>query len=88
MAGIRSGVERQLHDEESSAVYAHCYGLALNLACGNAIKQCGLIKDILDIMHGLKELFKKSACSLKQRLLLIHLELELCVQLVGCAALS
>ena len=49
MAGIRSGVAKELLDEEPRAVYTHCHGDALNLACGDAIKQCGLIKDALDI---------------------------------------
>ena len=60
MAGIRSGVARQLLDEEPRAVYTHCYGHALNLACGDTIKQCGLIKDALDITHELIKLLKKS----------------------------
>jgi len=38
MAGIRSGVAKQLLDEEPRAVYTHCYGHALNLACGDTIK--------------------------------------------------
>ena len=60
MAGIRSGVAKQLLDEEPRALYTHCYGHALNLACGDAIKQCGLIKDALDITHELIKLLKKS----------------------------
>ena len=40
MAGIRSGVAKQLLDEEPRAVYTHCYGHALNLACGDTITQC------------------------------------------------
>ena len=45
MAGIRSVVAKQLLDE---------------LACGDAIKQCGLIKDALDITHELIKLLKNS----------------------------
>ena len=60
MAGIRSGVAKQLLDEEPRAIYTHCYGHALNLACGDAIKQCGLIKDVLDITHELIKLLKNS----------------------------
>ena len=60
MAGIRSGVAKQLLDEEPRAIYTHCYGHALNLACGDAIKQCGLIKDALDITHELIKLLKNS----------------------------
>ena len=57
---VRSGVARQLLDEEPRAVYTHCYDHALNLACGDTIKQCGLIKDALDITHELIKLLKKS----------------------------
>jgi len=36
------GVAKQFTDEEPRALYTHCYGHALNLACGDAIKQCKL----------------------------------------------
>ena len=60
MAGIRTGVAKQLLDEEPRAVYTHCYGHALNLACGDAIKQCSLIKDALDTTRELIKLLKNS----------------------------
>jgi len=60
MAGIRSAVAKQFLDEEPRAVYTHCYGHALNLACGDTIKQCSLIKDTLDTTHELIKLLKKS----------------------------
>ena len=60
MAGIRSGVAKQLLDEEPRAVYTHCYGHAPNLACSDAIKQCSLIKDTLDTTHELIKLLKES----------------------------
>ena len=38
MKGPRSGVAKQLRDEEPHALYLHCHGHALNLAVGDAIK--------------------------------------------------
>ena len=38
MSGDKSGVAKQLTDEEPRVLYTHCYGHALNLACGDAIK--------------------------------------------------
>ena len=37
MAGIKSGVAARLSREEPRAVYTHCYGHALSLACSDAI---------------------------------------------------
>ena len=33
MAGVRSGVAKLVTEEEAKALYMHCYGHALNLAC-------------------------------------------------------
>ena len=38
MAGIRSGVAKQISDEESSAVFTYCYNHALNLAVGDMVR--------------------------------------------------
>ena len=43
-----SGVVARLCAAEPRAVFIHCYGHALNLACGDAIKQCKLMRDTLD----------------------------------------
>ena len=43
MSGAKSGVAKQLTDEEPRALYTHFYGHALNLACGDAIKWCKLL---------------------------------------------
>ena len=51
MAGARSGVATQLLQEESRALYTHCYGHALNLACSDTVKQCKLMRDTLDISN-------------------------------------
>ena len=36
MSGLKSGVTTL--EEEPEALYTHCYGHALNLACGDTIK--------------------------------------------------
>ena len=40
MSGIKSGVAKQILDEEKRAIFTHCYGHALNLACNDAVKCC------------------------------------------------
>ena len=60
MAGSKSGVVKRILDEEPSAIYTHCYGHALNLACGDVIKQCKVLKDSLDITHEIIKLIKRS----------------------------
>ena len=60
MVGIRSGAAKQLFDEEPRELYTHCYIHAINLACSNAIKQYGFIKDLLGITHELTKLLKNS----------------------------
>ena len=39
MSGAKSGVAKQISEEEKRAVYTHCYGHALNLAAHDAVKQ-------------------------------------------------
>jgi hypothetical protein len=60
MAGLRSGVAKQLSQDEPRAIYTHCYGHALNLACEDTIKRCKLMKDALDTTHEITKLIKKS----------------------------
>ena len=40
MCGIRSGVAKQIQDEEPRALFTHCYGHSLSLPASNAIKKC------------------------------------------------
>ena len=47
-------------DAEPQAVYTHCYGHALNLACGDTIRQCKLMRDALETTHEISKLVKKS----------------------------
>ena len=60
MSGAKSGVTKKLLDEEPHAIYTHCYGHVLNLACNDSIKQCKLIKIPLDTTHEICKLIKKS----------------------------
>ena len=60
MAGSRSGVAKLVSEEEARAIYTHCYGHALNLACADTIKRCKIMKDALDITYEITKLIKKS----------------------------
>ena len=60
MAGKKSGVATQIRKLEPRALYTHCYGHALNLACNDSIKHCKLIKDTLDIATEITNLIKES----------------------------
>ncbi len=40
MSGGKSGVATRMSNEEPRAVYTHCYGHALSLACSYSIKPC------------------------------------------------
>ena len=60
MSGAKSGVVTRLCAAEPRAVFTHCYGHSLNLACGDAIKRCKLMQDALDTTHEITKLIKKS----------------------------
>ncbi len=60
MSGSRGGVAVQLQKEEPRALYTHCYGHALNLACSDAVKNCKVMRDALDTTYELIKLVKKS----------------------------
>ena len=47
MSGSQLGVAIQLQ-KEPRAVYTHCYGHALNLACSDAVKNCKIMRDALN----------------------------------------
>ena len=50
MQAARNGVAKLINDEQPKAIYTHCYGHALNLAAGDAMKSCKIMKDALDII--------------------------------------
>ena len=58
MSGYKSGVTANLLQEEPKALYTHCYGHALNLACADAIKHNKVMKDTLDTAHEIVKLIK------------------------------
>ena len=60
MRGPKSGVAKKLRDEEPCALYMHCHSHALNLATGDAIKKCKVIKDSLDVIFEVLKLVKFS----------------------------
>ena len=60
MSGCKSGVVTRLCSAEPREVFTHCYGHALNLACGNTIKQSKLMRDAMDTTHEITKLIKKS----------------------------
>ena len=60
MAGIKSSVAARLSREKPRAVYTHCYGHALSLACSDAIKQCKVMKVNLKTTHEITKLIKLS----------------------------
>ena len=60
MSGHRSRVATKLLQEELRVLYTHCYGLALNMACADTIKQSKVTKDSLDITFEMTKLIKKT----------------------------
>ena len=60
MCGIRSGVAKQIKDEEPRALFTHCYGHSLSLATSDAIKKCKTMKSALETMHEITKLVKYS----------------------------
>ena len=60
MSGARKGVAKLINQEESCAIYMHCYGHALNLAVGNCIKYSNICKDSLDTAFKIIKLIKFS----------------------------
>ena len=60
MKGPRSGVAKQLLEEESRAIYTHCYGHSLNLAIGDTVKGCKIMKISLDLIFEVSKLVKFS----------------------------
>ncbi len=46
-SGSRSGVATRIVREEPKAIYTHCYGHSLSLACSDTIKNCTLMRNAL-----------------------------------------
>lgn len=61
MSGKISDVTTRLCAVQPRAVFTHCYGHSRHLACGDAVKQCKLMRDALDTTHEITKLIKKSS---------------------------
>ena len=60
MSGARKGVAAKIRQEESRALYMHCYGHALNLAVADTVKQSKVCRDALDTAFEITRLIKFS----------------------------
>ena len=56
MGGSRCGAAVQILQEESKAIFLHCYGHALNLAASDVVKQNKILRDVLDITAEISKL--------------------------------
>lgn len=57
MSGSKSGVATRIMSE---ALYSHCYGHSLNLACQDGIKNIKLLENTLDTVYEITKLIKHS----------------------------
>ena len=60
MSGTRTGVAKRIFDEEPRAVFTHCYGHSLNLACNDTVKKSKLLKQALETTQEITKLIKFS----------------------------
>ena len=60
MIGSKTGVATRIQAEEGRAILTHCYGHALNLAVGNAMKQSKHCRDALDTAFEIAKLIRFS----------------------------
>ena len=60
MSGAKKGVAKVIANKESRAIFTHCNGHVLNLAVGDTIKQCQLMKSTLEVITEISKLIKKS----------------------------
>ena len=56
MPGSKSGVAVQIKSEEERALYTHCYAHSINLAVGDTMKVCPILKDTIDNIYELRKL--------------------------------
>ena len=61
MKGVRNGVSTQILSEQPKALYTHCYGHSLNLACQDMVREVKRVKEALDTTFELSKLLKYSA---------------------------
>uniref|UniRef100_A0A1X7U3E0 DUF4371 domain-containing protein n=1 Tax=Amphimedon queenslandica TaxID=400682 RepID=A0A1X7U3E0_AMPQE len=60
MSCARSGVAKQILDEQPKAFYTKCYGHSLNLAVVDTMKKCSTLKKDLNTTHEITKLVKYS----------------------------
>jgi len=84
MSGVKTGVAKQLLDEEKRAIFTHCYGHALNLACNDAVKGCKVLKDSLETTREITKLIKFSP---KREILFRNFKQELAPDVPGIRVL-
>ena len=60
MTGSKSGVAKRVLDEESRAVFTHCYCHSLNLAANDFVKNSKVMKSSLEVTHEITKLIKLS----------------------------
>ena len=60
MSGAKKGVAKQISDIEKRALFTHCYGHTLNLACSDAVKGHKILRDTLETTREITKLIKFS----------------------------
>jgi hypothetical protein len=60
MAGRKSGVQTRIKEIEPKALFNHCHGHLLNIACADNIKQNEALHNALDTAYEITKLVKKS----------------------------
>ncbi|XP_052271528.1 52 kDa repressor of the inhibitor of the protein kinase-like [Dreissena polymorpha] len=60
MTGAKCGVANNILAKEMRAVVTHCYGHALNLAVGDCVRQCKVLRNTMDTVHEVSKLMKYS----------------------------
>ena len=60
MKGVRNGVSTQILSEQPKALYTHCCGHSLNLACQDMVREVKCVKEALDTTFELSKLLKYS----------------------------
>jgi len=60
MSGAKREVAANITQKEPRAVYRHCYGHALNLAVGDTVCSCKILRDTMDTVHEVSKPIKYS----------------------------
>ena len=60
MFGRKTGVQARIKNDQPKALFNHCHGHLINLACADSIKQSKVISDALDTALEITKLVKKS----------------------------